>query len=377
MDFLIKNGLVYDPAQACLERRDVALEDGKIARPDPQRSYRQVIDADNCIVTTGLIDYHVHYFYRGTENGVNPDASSFCCGVTTAVDGGSCGAGSYELYRRTVMASSDVRILNCLLVASGGQATDRYPENLDPVFFDEAKICRLFQQYPDNLVGLKIRMSNGIVARGQAETSLRRAVEIAEKVGTRLVVHVTSPVIPLDQLAAMLRPGDVICHIYQNRGEHTCLDAQGRVLPGLLEAQKRGVLFDASNGRSNYDLETCRKAVEQGFVPDIISSDVNASSCFLQPLHSLPRILSKFLDFGMGLPQVLDAATAAPARLIGRPSLASMAEGTEADVCILRLKEKKVPYEDINGNRFEGSRVLVPMMTFKGGECKFCQADFC
>ena len=97
----------------------------------------------------------------------------------------------------------------------------------------------------------------------------------------------------------------------------------------------------------------------------------------MQPLHSLPRILSKFLDFGMGLPQVLDAATAAPARLIGRPSLASMAEGTEADVCILRLKEKKVPYEDINGNRFEGSRVLVPMMTFKGGECKFCQADFC
>ncbi len=377
MDFLIKNGLVYDPAQARLERRDVALADGKIARPDPQRNYRQVIDAEGCIVTTGLIDYHVHYFYRGTENGVNPDANAFCCGITTAVDGGSCGAGSYELYQRTVMASSDVRILNCLLVASGGQATDQYPENLDPAFFDEEKILRLFQKYPDNLVGLKTRMSNGIVAREQAEDSLLRTIEIAEKAGTRLVVHVTNPVLPLDRLAAMLRPGDVICHIYQDRGGHTCLDAQGKVLPGLLEARDRGVLFDASNGRSNYDLETCRKAVAQGFVPDVISSDINASSSFLQPLHSLPRILSKFLDFGMSLPQVLDAATAAPARLIGRPSLASMAEGTEADVCILRLKEKKISYEDINGNRFEGSKVLVPMMTFKGGVCKFCQADFC
>ncbi len=377
MDFLIKNGLVYDPAQARLERRDVALADGKIARPDPQRNYRQVIDAEGCIVTTGLIDYHVHYFYRGTENGVNPDANAFCCGITTAVDGGSCGAGAYELYQRTVMASSDVRILNCLLVASGGQATDQYPENLDPAFFDEEKILRLFQKYPDNLVGLKTRMSNGIVAREQAEDSLLRTIEIAEKAGTRLVVHVTNPVLPLDRLAAMLRPGDVICHIYQDRGGHTCLDAQGKVLPGLLEARDRGVLFDASNGRSNYDLETCRKAVAQGFVPDVISSDINASSSFLQPLHSLPRILSKFLDFGMSLPQVLDAATAAPARLIGRPSLASMAEGTEADVCILRLKEKKISYEDINGNRFEGNKVLVPMMTFKGGVCKFCQADFC
>ena len=135
--------------------------------------------------------------------------------------------------------------------------------------------------------------------------------------------------------------------------------------------------FDASNGRSNFDLEICRSAVGQGFVPDIISSDNNTSSFFLQPLHTLPRILSKFLDFGMPLENVLDTATRAPAEKIGMPELASMAVGTPADVCILKLKKKEVAYCDINGHRFTGSQVLVPMMTFKGGKCVYCQADFC
>ena len=137
MKFLIQNGMIYDPVSHRLKKGDVALADGRIAAPEDGAGYRQVIDAEGCLVMPGLIDYHVHYFLNGTENGVNPDAASFCNGITTAVDGGSCGAGSYELYRRSVMAQSEVRILNYLLVASGGQACDRYPENLDPALVDQ------------------------------------------------------------------------------------------------------------------------------------------------------------------------------------------------------------------------------------------------
>ena len=169
----------------------------------------------------------------------------------------------------------------------------------------------------------------------------------------------------------------MICHIYQGKGNHTCLNEAGEVLPGLWEARKRGVLFDASNGRSNFDLEVARKTVAQGFTPNIISSDNNTSSYFLQPLHTLPRILSKYLDFGMPLEDVLDTVTIAPARKIGMPELASLAENTPADLCILKLKKKPVPYTDINGHSFTGTQVLVPMMTFKGGKCMYCQADFC
>ena len=377
MDFLIQNGNIFDPSTGRITQGNIAIESGKIAKPREGKTYRQVIDAEGCIVAPGLIDYHVHYFLHGSENGVNADASSFCCGITTGVDGGTCGAGGYEMYRRSVVSTSEVRILNYLLVASGGQSNDRYPENLDPKFFDEEKILDLFAKYPDNLVALKTRISHSIITPEMARASIPRTVEIAEKAGVRVVVHVTDCSIPLDELADMLRPGDVICHIYHGRGENTCLDKNGRVLPGLLKARERGVLFDASNGRSNFDIEVCRKALAQGFTPDVISSDNNTSSWFLQPMHTLPRILSKFIDFGMSLEDVLTAATLTPAKLVNRPELGSMSEGTPADVAVFRLKKKQVPYTDINGHTFTGSQVLVPMMTFKGGKCMYCQADFC
>ena len=377
MDFLIQNARIFDPSDLSARYDAIAIENGRIARPKEGHSYRQVIDAEGCIVTPGLIDYHVHYYLHGSENSVNPDASSFCNGITTAVDGGTCGAGNYELYRRSIVSMSEVRILNCLLVASGGQSNDKYPENLDPKFFDEGKILELAEKYRDNIVAIKTRISRSIITPEMARASIPATVRIAGKAGLRVVVHVTDCSIPLDELAEMLRPGDVICHIYHGRGENTCLDANGKVLPGLLKARERGVLFDASNGRSNFDIEICRKAIAQGFTPDVISSDNNTSSWFLQPMHTLPRIMSKFVDFGMSLEDVITAATLTPAKLVNRPEIASLAEGTPADISIFRHKRKSVKYSDINGHSFTGSQVLVPMMTFKDGKCMYCQADFC
>ena len=377
MDFLIKNGMVYDPSRHEVINKDIAIIDRKISEPIKGYEYRQVIDAEGCIVTTGLIDYHVHYFFRGSENGVNADASSFCNGITTVVDGGTTGTGSYELYRNTIVSNSEVRILNYLLAASGGQSNDRYPENLDPAYFDEEKILEFFEKYSDNLVALKTRISNNIISPELAVKSLKKTVEIAEKAGTRVVVHVTDCSIPLDELAEMLRPGDVICHIYHGMGENKCLGNDGKVLKGLWKAKERGVLFDACNGRSNFDLNVCKEALAQGFIPDIISSDNNLSSWFLQPMHTLPRILSKYMDFGMDWKDVLDTATIRPAELIGRKELASMENGTTADISIFKIIEKDVPYRDINGHTFTGKKVFVPEMTFKDGKCVYCQADFC
>ena len=376
MDFLIKNGSIFDPAEGKFTEGSIAIVNRHISRHEEGRTYRQVIDASGCLVLPGLIDYHVHHYLHGSENGVNPDAGSFCCGITTAVDGGTCGAGNYELFRRSILAMSEVRIMSCLLVASGGQSNNSYPENLDPEYFDEGKILELFSNYRDNLTALKTRISRGIISPELSRASLTKTIEIAEKAGVSVVVHVTDCSLPLDEVADMLRPGDVMCHIYHGRGKNICLGKNGQVLPGLLKARERGVLFDASNGRSNFDIEICRKAIEQGFTPDVISSDNNAGSWFLQPLHSLPRILSKFIDFGMPLAEVLKAATSKPAELIGRPELGNLAEGTTADVAIFKLKRKHVPYSDINGHTFTGSQVLVPMMTFKGGKCMYCQTDF-
>ena len=379
MNFAIRNGQVYDPKIGKTLTRDLFLVNGRLSgKPETVSSAPVLdIDASGCFITPGLIDYHTHYFYQGSENGVVPDASSFCMGITTAVDGGTAGTGSFELFHNTIMARSSLRLCSYLLVASGGQSNDHYPENLDPRYFDEEKILEFFQRYPQELVGLKTRISKNIISSPDlARASLKRTVEIAERAHTRVIVHVTDCTLPLDELATFLRPGDVICHIYQNRGEHTCLDSKGKVLPGLWEAKKRGILFDASNGRSNFDLITAQKAIAQGFLPDIISSDNNQSSWFLPPLYSLPRILSKYREFGMSWEAILDCSTRNPARLIGWPDLGTLQEETPADVVIWKQEQKNVDYTDINGNHLQGHEVLVPQMTFKEGQCVYCQADF-
>ena len=374
--FWIKNGTVYHPLQHKFVKEDIWVSGENLSGQDPEKEYT-VIDAEGCIVTPGLIDYHVHYFNHGTENGVNPDACSFPCGVTTVVDGGSCGAAHYELYRNTVMANSDVEIFNLLLAASGGQITDRYPERLDPKYFDHEKIQELFRKYGDNLVGIKTRMSNGIIEPDKAEVSMRETVRMAEGLGVNVVVHITDPVMDLERLAELLRAGDVICHCYQGKGTETILDAEGHVRSGIRAARERGVLFDACNGCNNYDIEVCRKALEDGFAPDIISSDINTSGMFLQPLHSLPRIMSKYLTLGMSLEDILDAVILKPAELIGHIELASLENDTPADIAIFKLKEKPAAYFDRAGHTLEGNQVLVPQWTMKRGKVMYCQADFC
>lgn len=376
MDFLIKNGTLYDPPAHKMQQGDLAIIEGKIAQPLSGYNYRQIIDASGCLVTPGLIDFHVHYFWGATSAGVHPDANSFCNGVTTVVDGGSSGAENYECYRRTVMCNSQVDIFNHLLIASGGQITDRYPENMEASRFDEDAILRLFETYGENLKGIKLRLSKSILGREEALRAVSRAKEISGRIGVPLIIHVTDSPLPLEELASLLDRHDVICHIYHGAGENTCLDENGQVWKGLFAARERGVLFDSCNGWKNFDLHVAQTAIEQGFKPDIISSDLNASSNFLQPLHSLPRVMSKFLDFGMSLEQVLDAAILAPAKHIQEEELASLAFGTKADICILKRKEKSVSYTDFNQNTFQGAQVLVPMMTFKNGCCVYCQTDF-
>ena len=243
-------------------------------------------------------------------------------------------------------------------------------------YCDKKRLRGLFARYPENLVGLKTRMSVVIIAADAAVRSLSATVELADEFGCNVSVHITNPIMDLEEIGRILRKGDVICHMYQGKGAETILDAKGNVRKGILEAREKGVIFDASNGCNNYDLEVCRQAMAQGFWPDIISSDINTSGFYLQPLHSLPRIMSKYLEFGMTLAYVLVSVTMIPARRLGRPGLASLEEGTTADIGIFDIRQKRVGYCDKAGHTLEGSRVIVPQLTMKDGKIMYCQADF-
>ena len=374
--YKIEGGKVYDPLLKTFSEKDIFIENGFIGTCQQAVDYTP-IDARGCYVTPGFIDYHVHYFNHGSDNGVNADATSFPTGTTTVVDGGSCGVSNYGIYDKSIVSHSDVRILSLLHVASGGQVTNQYPESIEPSRFDVAGIKEMFKAYPDKLVGLKTRMSEGLVPPDQAEASLAKTIEIAEDLGCPVIVHMTSPAMDLEKLAGMLRKNDVFCHMYQNKGSESILDDKGSVRKAIAEAAERGVLFDACNGRNNFNLDIAGRAIEQGFKPHIISSDINVLSCYEGILHSLPKIMSKYLAFGMSLEEVLDATILSSARQIDREDLATLREGTAADVTIFRLREGEVVYRDYTAeNSLTGNQLIVPQMTIKSGRIMYSQIDF-
>ena len=367
---LIKNGTVYDPVLNSMRKGDVAVNDGRIAGEASADAY--VVDATGCIVTTGLIDYHLHVFRKGTESGVHADVACLPGGVTTCMDGGSAGCGNFTSFYENEIVTSTVGLRAMLNVASAGLIGGAV-ENIRPESIECGRIKTLFQKYPV-LKALKLRGSKGVMDEEGA--ALKLTVSLADEIGCNVVVHVTDPAMPLEKIVSMLRPGDVCCHVYQGYGD-TALNEDGMVKAGLLRARERGVIFDACNGRSNFAIEVAGQCIKEGFLPDIISSDLNACCYYMRPCVSLTSVMSKYLAFGMKLEDILRCVTLNPARALGEADeLASLAPGTVGDICILRVDDCHKPVSDCHGTELMLDQMINPQMTIKAGEIVYCQNSF-
>ena len=58
------------------------------------------------------------------------------------------------------------------------------------------------------------------------------------------------------------------------------LDENGRIFPEVWSARERGVLFDSAQGRIHCSFPVARAAIEQGFPPDVISTDLITFSVY-------------------------------------------------------------------------------------------------
>ncbi|MDR3531391.1 MAG: amidohydrolase family protein [Rhodopila sp.] len=376
VDLLIRSGTIVDPARNVEAPGDVVILGNRIVVPPDGAVVRaaRVIEAEGCLVTPGLIDHHAHVFGGGTALSVLPDLM-LPMGVTTVVDAGSSGIDAFEVFRRVSVEGSRVRVLCQLNVSSAGQITEAHPESLDPAHFERRRIAALAARYPELIRGLKIRCGAEVVGRFGLEP-LRAALEVAEEVGLPLVVHTTNPPCDMDELAAMLRPGDVLCHCFHGKGS-TMINAEGHAKPKVREARARGVLFDTADARTNHSYPVIRAALADGFRPDIISTDLTISSLFGNMVFGLPVVLSRYLEHGMTLAEVVGAATAAPARALGLGgTLGTLGEGAAADVAVFALRERAIRMTNLAGEEMTVRHHLVPQMTVSGGEIVYRQVDF-
>lgn len=374
-----------DPASGTNERKDIFIRNRRIVDPGTEKvecSPDRIIDASGKIVTPGLIDFHTHLFYTGSSICIHPDMM-IAQGTTSAVDAGSPGTSNYEAFCRSVVAQSLVRIKGFLTVYSGGQLDPKLCEDFDPALYNIDKMERVIETYRDNILGLKIRLSRGVVPEGSATDYLKAVVELAdrsnERLGTslRVCVHTTDSPVTAGEVADCLRPGDIFCHCYQGAGNPICSE-EGVIDPGVLAARSRGVLFDAANGKGNFGLRAARRALDAGFEPDILSTDLTVDKFNMPPYaKNLPLVLSKYLALGLDLMTILEKVTATPARLMGMEGqIGTLAPGALADIAIFEKKEKRYIQKDFCDDELEGREILVPQMTMIAGEIQYCQSDF-
>jgi dihydroorotase len=367
-DLLIRGGTVVDPAQGLHALRDVAIDKGRIVRVEANISpdaAGQVLDATSHIVTPGLIDIHVHIYPGVSHYGIDPDPTCLMKGVTTVCDAGSAGADTFEGFRRYVIEVSETRILAFLNISAIGMVDPLDNELEDIRYANPERAIRVCERHRDVIQGVKVRLTKTNVGNNGIQP-LKLAKKAAEALGMPLMIHFGGTPGPLEEILAELRGGDILTHCFHGR-THGILGEDGSVLPGILEAVRRGVLFDVGHGVGSFSFEVAQAAIRQGFSPATISSDLHYYNVH-GPVFDLATTMSKFLLLGLSLQEVLAKTTTVPARLLGLSGqLGSIREGFLADVAIFAMHTGDFLFEDSLKKRMTGRQRLEPVAVIRGG----------
>jgi dihydroorotase len=373
-DLLVQNGHLIDPKNGLDGKMDVAILDGRIAGVDPnipRAEAREVVDASGLFVTPGLIDLHVHVFH-GTEadsaycNGFNalpPDGFTFRGGVTTVVDAGGAGWRNFTQFKKQTIDRSETRVLAFLNIVGSGMKGDPFEQDLTDM--NAELTAQRIRQFSGVLVGVKVAHY-----RGGDWAPVDRAVEAGELADVPVMVDFGSHSPPLslaDLLLVHLRPGDILTHAYAHvKGRMPVINAGGEVEEFVLQARKRGLLFDVGHGAGSFLFRVAVPAMQQGFSPDTISTDLHARS-MNAGMKDLLNVMSKFLNLGMTLREAVSKTTWEPAGITKREDLGHLSVGAPADVALLRLHTGSYGFLDVRGGRLRGNKKLECELVLREG----------
>ena len=366
-DLLLVNGTVLNPAAGPRQELDVGIVGGRIAamgKDLARDGAKQVLDVGGCFVTPGLIDFHVHSYWGVNPYGTDLDAVCGASGVTTAADAGSAGPVNFVGFKHLVYERSRTRMLSFVAVAQHGVLN--VPGELENLgFADPESAARTVRENPDVAVGIKIRLHVKSVGENGRE-ALRMAVGAGDACDSPVMVHVGDTGIPMEEIVETLRPGDIVTHCYTPK-QPAIVDPSGRLRPAVLEAQRRGVIFDVAHANGHFDFDLVSRAMDQGLRPDIISTDLHRMSGS-GPVVDLPTTLTKFLMLGLDLDEIVADCTVNAARAIGwEDRLGVLEAGREADVAVLAVVDEETALEDSVGNRRTTGQRIAARHTIRAG----------
>lgn len=266
---------------------------------------------------------------------------------------------------------SKTRVLAFLNVVDIGMGGD-FEQDVSRM--DVELAARTAEEYPDLIVGIKLAhfwTRQPWDATHAPWDNVDRAVQAGELCHKPVMADFW-PRPPErsyeDSILKKLRPGDIQTHVF---GQHfPIVDQQGRVNQAIFEARQRGVIFDVGHGAGSFVFRNAVPAIEQGFVPDSISTDLHTGNVNGLVTNTIVT-MSKFLNMGLELDDVIMRTTVAPAREIGHPELGTLDVGAEADVAVIRLKEGQFGFIDCGKAKMMGDRMLECLLTLRAGNVVF------
>jgi len=375
IDLLIKGGHLIDPKNNINAPMDVAIKGNKIFEVDknikPNRA-KKVVDAKGLYISPGIIDLHTHNFY-GTKPdaylsdsflSVPADGFTFRAGVTTVVDQGCAGWRNVSVFKENIVDQSKTRVLAFLNIVGSGMKGGPIEQNLADM---EPKLTAMAaKQYSDFVVGVKVAHYYG-----PEWDPVERAVEAGRLADIPIMVDFGghTPELSLETLLMeKLRPGDMLTHCYGKvKGRIPVVDDDGKLRPFTLDAQKRGVIFDVGHGGGSFLFSQAIPAIEQGLKPNSISTDLHTGSMNSGMKDQL-NVMSKFLNIGLTLEEVMLRSSWNPAQYIKRTDLGHLTVGAEADLAIFKLHTGNFGFIDVRRWKIEGNQKLECELTIKGGD---------
>ena len=370
-DLLLTGGTVLNPATKLNEKVDVGINGDRVTAMQaylPRDSAKKALDVAGCYITPGLIDFHVHSYWGVNPYGCKLDSLCLATGVTTTMDAGSSGPVNFLGFRKLVYEQSKTRMLGFIALAQHG-VLNTPGELLNLGFADSEGAAETVGNNRDIGVGIKLRLHKKSIGENSRE-ALRLALKAGEATRTPIMVHVGDTAIGMDEIAETLRPGDIITHCYTPQ-RPSIIDNAGKVLPEVRRAKERGVIFDVGHAGGHFDFTLVERAMGDGVLPDIISSDLH--SRLAQPgfgvVGDLPTTMTKFLQLGLSLEQIIANCTVNAARAVGwHDRIGSLEVGREADMAVLQLIDEPTKLRDsVGGERLHQQRIAV-RWTIRAGE---------
>ena len=370
-DLLLRGGHVIDARNGISAFRDVAIRNGKIAAVGEHlegANALKTVDVAGLYVTPGLIDIHVHVYastgernsYAG-DNSVFPDGFTLRSGVTTVADAGSSGARNFEDFKEHVIDRSKTRVLAFLNIVGAGMRGPKYEDVLADMKPETA--AEVAKRYPGLIIGIKTAHYSG-----PEWTPVENAVKAGTMANIPVMVDfgANRKERPIDiLLTEKLRPGDIYTHCYS--GLRNELLPNGKVNPGMIDGRKRGVIFDVGHGGGSFAWRVAVPAIEQGFLPDSISTDLHITS-MNAGMKDMLNVMSKFLALGLPVDAIIADSTWHPAREIHHEELGNLSVGSPADISVLRVAKGDFGFTDMYGARMRGHQKFECELTVKEGK---------